>query len=100
MSVNSSNESDNKKAELSLGFFRWFVLLQSLIIMVLITIAPRIFGGSLEHYHHSAAMLLMMSMSAGFVYGIGFKPRFWLWRYLFSWLSVYIFLAVGIFLLM
>ncbi len=98
--MNIEHKKPHNRAELSLGFSRMFVLLQSLGIMVLITVAPRIFGGSLDNYHHSAAMFFMMSMSAGFVYGIGFKPRFWLWRYIFSIAAVYIYLVLGLIFLM
>ncbi|AOA58758.1 cyd operon YbgE family protein [Acinetobacter larvae] len=35
------------------------------------------------HYNHSSLMLIMIGISGGFVYGVGFVPRFWLWKYLF-----------------
>ncbi|MHA3892255.1 cyd operon YbgE family protein [Acinetobacter sp. GXMZU3951] len=35
-------------------------------------------------YSHRAMMLIMIGISGGFVYGVGFIPRFWLWKWLFS----------------
>ena len=35
------------------------------------------------HYSHSAIMLIMIGISGGFIYGVGFIPRFWLWKWLF-----------------
>ncbi|ROZ80888.1 cyd operon YbgE family protein, partial [Gordonia sp. OPL2] len=26
----------------------------------------------------------MLGISGGFIYGVGFVPRFWLWKWLFS----------------
>ena len=36
------------------------------------------------HYNHSVLMLVMLGISGGFVTGVGFEPRFWLWKWLFS----------------
>lgn len=39
-------------------------------------------------YSHSALMMIMMGISGGFIYGVGFLPRFWLWKWLFSpWIA-------------
>lgn len=35
-------------------------------------------------YSHRAMMLIMIGISGGFIYGVGFLPRFWLWKWLFS----------------
>ena len=35
-------------------------------------------------YSHRAMMLIMIGISRGFVHGVGFIPRFWLWKWLFS----------------
>lgn len=34
--------------------------------------------------NHGLAMLWFWAMAAGFVRGVGFIPRFWLWRWIFS----------------
>ena len=60
------------------------VLAISCCVMVGITAWPHFLGGTVKELNHSAASLLMMGMSAGFVYGIGFQPRHFIWRYLFS----------------
>lgn len=36
------------------------------------------------NYSHSAMMFIMIGISGGFIYGVGFIPRFWLWKWLFS----------------
>ena len=39
-------------------------------------------------YSHRALMLIMIGISGGFIHGVGFIPRFWLWKILFSpWLA-------------
>ena len=53
-------------------------------VMVAITAWPHLLGSTSREMNHSAASLIMMGMSCGFVYGIGFQPRHVLWRRLFS----------------
>lgn len=36
------------------------------------------------NYSHSAMMYIMIVISGGFIHGVGFVPRFWLWKWLFS----------------
>lgn len=36
------------------------------------------------NYSHSAMMYIMIGISGGFIHGVGFVPRFWLWKWLFS----------------
>ena len=36
------------------------------------------------HYNHSELMLVMIGISGGFIYGVGFLPKFWVWKWLFS----------------
>ena len=35
-------------------------------------------------YSHSAMMYIMIGISGGFVHGVGFMPRHWFWKCLFS----------------
>lgn len=35
-------------------------------------------------YSHRAMMFIMIGISGGFIYGVGFIPRFWFWKWLFS----------------
>ena len=32
----------------------------------------------------AAVMYIMIGISGGFIHGVGFVPRFWLWKWLFS----------------
>lgn len=62
-------------------------LLAAIAIMLGITIWPGALaapGGGADHW---AAMALFWAMSAGFVTGVGFRPRFFAWRWLFSGLA-------------
>lgn len=36
------------------------------------------------HYSHSALMYIMIGISGGFIQGVGFVPRHWIWKWLFS----------------
>lgn len=36
------------------------------------------------NYSHRAMMYIMIGISGGFIHGVGFIPRFWLWKWLFS----------------
>lgn len=59
-------------------------LLAAIAIMLGITIWPGALaapGGGADHW---AAMALFWAMSAGFVTGVGFQPRFFVWRWFFS----------------
>ena len=33
------------------------------------------------HYSHSAPMYIMIGISGGFIHGVGFVPRHWIWAY-------------------
>lgn len=35
-------------------------------------------------YSHSAMMYIMIGISGGFIHGVGFVPRHWFWKWLFS----------------
>ena len=35
-------------------------------------------------YSHRAMMFIMIGISGGFIHGVGFIPKFWLWKWLFS----------------
>ncbi len=35
-------------------------------------------------YSHRALMLVMIGISGGFVHGVGFVPKHWFWKWLFS----------------
>lgn len=65
-------------------WLRTLVFCAALAVMIVITAWPHVFGSTTKDMSHNAAMMSMCGMSCGFVYGIGFVPRsFWL-RALFS----------------
>ena len=55
-----------------------------LVIMVAGTLYPPLMADAAGQADHALAMALFWAMSAGFVRGVGFVPRLWLWRWLFS----------------
>jgi cyd operon protein YbgE len=56
----------------------------ALLIMVVGTLYPPLMADAAGHADHKLAMALFWAMSAGFVRGVGFMPRRWFWRALFS----------------
>ena len=55
-----------------------------LLVMVGGTLYPPLMADAAGHADHNLAMALFWAMSAGFVRGVGFVPRLWVWRALFS----------------
>ncbi len=56
----------------------------ALIIMVVGSVYPLLFADAHGRADHGLAMALFWAMSAGLVRGVGFVPRHWAWRGLFS----------------
>ncbi|MHA3059578.1 cyd operon YbgE family protein [Acinetobacter sp. ANC 4636] len=50
------------------------------------------------HYNHSVLMLVMLGISGGFIYGVGFIPRWWLWKWLFSPVVAWPLMTIGYYL--
>ena len=66
---------------------RWIMVISFLLALPLaavLLIHPSMMLDAQGHYSHSAMMLIMLGISGGFIYGVGFIPQFWLWKYLFS----------------
>jgi predicted membrane protein len=59
-------------------------LLIALSIMLVGTIYPPVMMRADGTAHHALALALFWAMSAGLVRGVGFVPRAWVWRLLFS----------------
>lgn len=59
-------------------------LAAALVIMVAGTLYPPLMTDAAGKADHHLAMALFWAMSAGFVRGVGFVPRAWVWRALFS----------------
>ena len=59
-------------------------LIVALVIMLGGSIYPLVFARANGTVDHGLAIALFCAMSAGFVHGVGFVPRHWLWRRLFS----------------
>ena len=56
----------------------------ALMVMVAGTLYPPLMADAAGKADHNLAMALFWAMSAGFVRGVGFVPRLWVWRTLFS----------------
>lgn len=59
-------------------------LMAALVIMLLGTLYPPLMADGAGKADHYLAMTLFWAMSAGFVRGVGFVPRLWAWRAIFS----------------
>lgn len=59
-------------------------LVVALLIMGVGSVYPLLFANAQGQADHALAMALFWAMSAGMVRGVGFVPRHWLWRGLFS----------------
>lgn len=79
----------------------WSSLLIAVGIMVIGTAYPYAVTNASGKADHGIATALFWAMAAGFVHGVGFVPRHWLWRVLFSpWamlccLALYVWLKFG-----
>jgi len=71
-------------------------LLIALVITLVGTVYPPLLADAAGKADHGIASLLFWSMSAGFVRGVGFVPRFALWRWLFSPAACYLTLLAAI----
>ncbi len=58
--------------------------LLALPLAAIILIHPALMLDQHGQYNHRMIMLIMLGISGGFIYGVGFVPRFWLWKWLFS----------------
>lgn len=58
--------------------------LLALPLAAILLIVPSLMLDDNGHYNHSMLMLVMIGISGGFIYGVGFIPKFWLWKWLFS----------------
>lgn len=69
-------------------------LLLGVALMLAGSVYPPLMTDAQGRADHGLAMLLLWAMCAGLVRGVGFVPRFWLWRGLFSgWSSLLALLA-------
>ncbi len=63
---------------------RWPSLLVGLGLMVVLTVYPPLLTTAEGKADHTLASVLLLAMSTGLVHGVGFVPRWWGWRWLFS----------------
>ncbi len=59
-------------------------LLLAIVITLAVTLDPRLLADAGGRADHAAASALFWAMSAGYVRGVGFVPRAWPLRWLFS----------------
>jgi predicted membrane protein len=57
--------------------------------------APFLVGREMTAWAHAVVSLLMMGMSAGFVHGLGMRPKARLWRLAFSPWTAWPLMALG-----
>lgn len=73
----------------------WPSLLVGVGLMVALTVYPPLLTNAKGQADHGLASVLLWAMSTGLIAGVGFVPRWWLWRWLFSGWSCTAALALG-----
>lgn len=58
--------------------------LMALPLAAVLLIHPSMMLDADGHYSHRVMMLIMIGISGGFIHGVGFIPRLWIWKWLFS----------------
>lgn len=65
-----------------------FVMLISFLLALplaaVLLIHPAMMLDANGHYSHRTMMFIMIGISGGFIHGVGFIPRFWVWKWLFN----------------
>ena len=67
-----------------------------IILMLVGSFRPDWLAEASGKANHGLAMLWFWAMAAGFVRGVGFIPRFWLWRWIFSGWAAFAALAAAL----
>ena len=75
---------DASAPEASASSLRPLSLAVALVIMIGGSVYPFMFAGQEGGVDQAFASAIFWAMSAGLVHGVGFKPTFVLWRWLFS----------------
>lgn len=70
-------------------WYRWPLCAVSLLLALglsgLVLAWPKVFAPEGVHsLNHGWLSLMMLGIAAGFVHGVGFIPRYWLWKTLFG----------------
>ena len=77
--------SSQRKAQ---AFAMAISFLLALPLAVILLVHPSLMLDAQGNYNHSLLMLVMIGISGGFIHGVGFIPKFWLWKWLFSpWIA-------------
>jgi len=75
---------DASAPEASASSLRPLSLMVALVIMIGGSVYPFMFAGQQGGVDHAFASAVFWAMSAGLVNGVGFTPKFVLWRWFFS----------------
>lgn len=66
---------------------RFLVIISFLLALPLASVLlvhPALMLDANGQYSHRTMMFIMIGISGGFIHGVGFIPRFWAWKWLFS----------------
>ncbi|NHB59520.1 cyd operon YbgE family protein [Acinetobacter shaoyimingii] len=72
-------------------------LMMALPLAAVLLVHPALMLDDNGHYSHRTMMLIMIGISGGFIYGVGFIPKFWLWKWLFSPFIAWPLMSLGYF---
>jgi predicted membrane protein len=85
--------------------FKWqnasrnILLVTAVFIVAALFVYPRILGTSIGPIEHWALLLVLLGVCGAFVQGVGFKPEFKLARLLLGPIAAWIFVILGVVLL-
>ncbi|WP_245597634.1 cyd operon YbgE family protein [Psychromonas aquimarina] len=82
MKINQTLDFIHKPFQYALS--RWVSTLLALLLSGLLLLNPNHIADSTAALENGYLSVLMMALTAAFVHGLGFEPRLWLWRVIFS----------------
>lgn len=68
----------------------------AIALSMLLLVYPRAVADSVSEVRHGLLVLMMWGCAAGFVHGVGFVPRFALWRLAFHPVTGWLLMVAGI----
>ncbi|SDG48129.1 cyd operon protein YbgE [Pseudomonas benzenivorans] len=75
-------------------------LLLAVPLSLVLLVHPAAMLDAEGRYSHGLLMLAMWGVAAGFVHGVGFVPRAWLWQLVFHPLLAWLLMGLGYLLLL
>ncbi|MDN3682396.1 cyd operon protein YbgE [Vibrio tapetis subsp. quintayensis] len=75
---------ENLHAPLDKTLLRAVVIIMAFVLVILFMWEPQTFADNIGGFSPMLGILFVWAICASMVYGVGFKPIFWLWQITFS----------------